>query len=275
MAVRTHRRRALLLLVALALPCLVLVAFGVRTIRQGGELVANRLADDKRRLIGQVGRELSVRLERIKNDENAAVSATLHRGALGRPQDPIVAMVGVVREERLLLPWDVDPNAQMFTSLMDGTPAGRTIDEGERQELAQQLEAADLSYRRAGQLSVEPAQADYADLHRARVQEKTGHSNEARRLREALVGSPVVDDQGVPLACYAAAALLDAGAGANRVVDFVDRQLKQNTWMSPPAAYCARDLIDRLVTTAPDDRVLASVRGIQAELVTQIGRAHV
>ena len=54
MASYTHRRQVPLFLLAIILPCAVLVALGLRMIGQERELAEKRLEDERGRLSGQI-----------------------------------------------------------------------------------------------------------------------------------------------------------------------------------------------------------------------------
>jgi hypothetical protein len=65
MAAEGHRRQVLLFLVAIILPCVVLVVLGSRMLAQERELGEKRLADGHRALTTQLRQELSAQLDRI------------------------------------------------------------------------------------------------------------------------------------------------------------------------------------------------------------------
>lgn len=49
-----HGRRIVLFVAAIAVPCLVLVALGLRMVRQDRELAEKRASEDQRRLVNQI-----------------------------------------------------------------------------------------------------------------------------------------------------------------------------------------------------------------------------
>ena len=65
MAKHGHRRQVLLFLIAIILPCAVLVVLGLRLVSQERELRENRRADERSSLAAQLRRELSTRLDRM------------------------------------------------------------------------------------------------------------------------------------------------------------------------------------------------------------------
>ena len=69
MRTRDHSRQILLFVVAVVLPCLLLVALSLRMIGQEQELAEKRAAEDRQRLASEIRQELLSRLERIKGQE--------------------------------------------------------------------------------------------------------------------------------------------------------------------------------------------------------------
>lgn len=59
-------RQVVLFLVALGLPCVLLVGLSLRMLAQERELAEKRLADDRRRVAAAVRQELLSRLERLR-----------------------------------------------------------------------------------------------------------------------------------------------------------------------------------------------------------------
>jgi hypothetical protein len=108
-----------LLPVAVCLPCVVLVVLGVGLIRQGAQLAESRRQAGRDRALDQVAETLSARLERIALDEaGAAARAAADDARLAAPAHEDVALVGVARAGRLVLPWDADPRAIRFGRLL-------------------------------------------------------------------------------------------------------------------------------------------------------------
>ena len=67
-AIHPHlpRRQALLFLIAILVPCLLLLALGLRVMAQERRLDVTRRAEQRQLLVGQVRQELLSRLEGIK-----------------------------------------------------------------------------------------------------------------------------------------------------------------------------------------------------------------
>jgi signal transduction histidine kinase len=267
MRLRRHRRQVLFV-VALGLPCLVLVSLGAMLLRNGQELAQSRLAEDRRRQLAQIASELLANLERIKLEEAghlAAIDATGSSSTV--PYHPEVALIAWIREDHLFLPWETDPQIDHFTQMVTAdTPYAAAIKAGERQEIVlQQLAEAAASYQRAHALARDDVGRDYANLLRARaiVKQACECTDEARHLFTSLLNSRAVDDQGVPLALYAANQLLHAGADLGPLVQTVDRFTSQNqyAWIAPAAASLARNLLDGVMNAAPNQET--HVRGLQ------------
>src|SRR5438874_9472752 len=79
-----HRRQALLFLIAMLVPCVVLVALGLQTIDQDRQLASRRLADERQLFTEQTRQALLSELENIKLQEVArAVANNGRKDSLG------------------------------------------------------------------------------------------------------------------------------------------------------------------------------------------------
>ena len=98
-----HRRQVLLFLVAILVPCLVLVGLSVHMIGQEQELAEKRRTDERRHLLEQVRQELLARLELITLEEVDTLSKL---GEVSRPasyRNPAVVFVGWMEGKKLVL----------------------------------------------------------------------------------------------------------------------------------------------------------------------------
>jgi signal transduction histidine kinase len=269
---RTPRRHAVLFLLALVVPCLILLALGARMIADGAELARARQAEADRRRLGQIGDELLSRLERVKLEEAGRQAATAPADAIAAPGHPDIAIVGWIREGRLLLPWDVDPARARFAALLAGTRHGEVIARGEQHEGRQQFGLAEQTYADAIALAPDRTAADYARLLRARALVKCRCPDDARPIYAALLESVAVDDEGVPLAFYAAQQLLSLGGGERQVLAMLAARPIAPP-MSPTAVYFAADLLATLTVPSFSDEVrrqaetlLASQAALRADM---------
>ena len=102
------RRQALLFLIAILVPCGVLVALALRIVEQDRQLESKRLVDERQRVIEQVRQELLSELEKIKLQQvTRAVTQD------DRP-DGTVAFVGRLMNGQLQLPWENSSKARRF-----------------------------------------------------------------------------------------------------------------------------------------------------------------
>ena len=245
MAAYGHRRQVLLFLVAIILPCAVLVVLGLRIVAQERELREKRLGDERRRLTGQLRQELSARLDRIALQEATALLADPGRSALRAYENPAIALVTSPSDGHVVLPWERDPRPARFRRLLDQGGFARLVGQGERAEIGSRRlgEAIDV-YTEALAAAGDRAQAAYARLLRGRALLAAGRRDEALRDYEAVLGSSrdIVDEHGVPLALYAATRLLEVGVHRAAVADVVRNTLSDPRWLSPTALYLLRDL---------------------------------
>jgi len=268
-----YRRLVLLFLVAIILPCLVLVAMSLRMISQERELAEKRLAEEQRRLAIQIRQELLARLEGIKLQEVSALATQTDGARLARYKNPVVVFVGWVEKNRLVLPWEVNRNAEKFRRLLHEAPFARKIQQGEHEELAERKfgKAREL-YREAIDTASHPAQAAYARLLLARVLTKVGQGREAdNHYRQILtLPSEVVDEHAVPLSLYAARRLLEAGGGYEAVLERVRAAAGEQGWRRPAEVYMLRGLAETLLETAPDVTVRETARDVQQKILEKI-----
>ncbi len=266
MASLARRRQILLFLVAIILPCSVLVALGVRMIGQERELSEKRLADEQRRAISQIRQELLARLEQIKFQEVAALASQPGGVPRGEYQNPGVVLVAPVERGRVVLPWETDLGVRRARQQLEQPQFARTIEQGEREELvAKDLANATRLYQAAIEASRHPVQAAYARLLLARALHKFGQRREALiHLRRILaVPSQVTDEHGVAVSLYAAARLLGGGLSHAAVLERLRGQLQAQRWAPPAEAYMLRALVDTLVASAPDSAVRAAASDLK------------
>ena len=271
MASRAHRRQILLFLIAIILPCSVLVALGVRMIGQERELSEKRLVDEQRRISSQIRQELLARLERIKFQEVGALAAQPGGTPLGEYENRAVALVVRVERGRVVLPWEMDVRSQEAQQHLEQPEFARTIEQGEREELvARNLVNATESYQEAMNASRSPVQRGYARLLLARSLSKLGRRREAHTHLRRLLALPseVTDEHGVALSLYAAARLLDSGVGHAAVLETLQSELETARWLPPAEMYMVRALVDTLVASAPDSAVRGAANDLK-QIVSQ------
>lgn len=219
-----HRRQIVLFLVAILLPCVVLIALALRMIRQERELAEKRLAEQQHLLTSESRQELLASLEKIKLQEVSALAKQTGGTPPVAYTNPAVALVAWVEDNRLVLPWEKQRASEEFKRLLGEAEFVKKLAQGERAEVeAKQIVRAAESYRQALDAARHPAQKAYARLLLARVLSKSGHDIEAHaEYRKVLtLPSDMVDEHGVPFALYAAARLLEAGREQERVLQRV------------------------------------------------------
>ncbi len=276
MVVRGHRRQVLLFLVAVLLPCALLVVLGVRMVAQERELAEKRLADERRSLTAQLRRELSGRLDRIALREATALMANPGTSLLRTYQDPAVVFVAQVSGEGLVLPWEADPRPSRFRGLLAQGAFGQLVVQGEAAEMgSRDPEGAIRIYTRAVEAAVDPGQVAYARLLRARASRAAGLTGEAYGDDQAVLRTDLdlVDEYGVPLALYAATTLLDDDGNRTVIEERVRAVLEDPRWVPPVALYLLRDLTAGLASTddAGADEV---VSGLDSAVEARIAAAE-
>ena len=240
-----NRRFALGFLVAILAPLLVLVVLGVRVIRQEKELAGKHEAEERERRIVLARQELLATLERIKLQELSARSGQGPALRWARRPHAAVVFVAPIEDGRLVAPWEAPAGQQAFSEQVNGGAFGRMLAHGEQQELrARDLTTAAGAYRECLRLARHPVQAAYARLLLARVLAKSGGKDAAVVEYRRLLDEPaaVMDDEGVPVALYAASRLLQAGRDRDTVRRRVESVLAESRWLSPAAHSLLHDL---------------------------------
>ncbi len=253
MHARSHRRKLLLFVTAVILPCLVLVGLGVRMIRQERELAEKRRSEEASRLATELGNRLLVRLERIKLGE-AGAWARVEPGQLhARPENPAVVLVAAVAEDRIELPWE--PLTGQSGRLQEAAFA-RRIQEAEQVEFAERrLARAAALYEAARRQARHPIQQAYARLLLARVLSTSGRLDEAYQHYRVLLGlsSEISDELGIPIAYYAAGQLLKQEASLEVVLERIQAEWGARRWINRAAAYMLREFTETLAETLHGD----------------------
>lgn len=246
----------------MVLPAVVLVGLGVRIIVQQEELSEKYVADQQRLRISEFERALAAQLDRVRAD----------------PQDPAVALVATIADDRLILPWDTpsrsDPTA-------DGAFNAR-IARAEREEFATgRLDVSLSELDAALAIATSDRQRAHARLLRARVYAK------ARRVRDAdgdyrvllTVPLSIADEDGMPFALYAADRLLTSGraieADRQAIAALADAAAQASPALPPSAWYLLRR-VDEAVAGAAGatsggrrDRIARRIADVEHALALQ------
>jgi signal transduction histidine kinase len=258
MHARGHRKQIILFLVAVVLPSLVLIVFTLRVISQDRELAQKRIIDERRRMAREFGRRLLVRIEEIKIEEAGPGADRTEFSGTRAYRNREVVLIGLVDGNRLVLPWEANQEAERFHRLLMQSDFAQEIRRAEKEEFDKRdFPQAVAVYRQAMKTGRGSAQASYARLSLARALAKADREKEALEHYRTILARPpgVRDEYGVPLALYAAGPMLDAGAGFELVGDCIRAELEAERWLSPAGSYLLRDLVEKLIETAPEGSI--------------------
>ena len=248
MASLPHRRQVFLFLVAVLLPSVVLVVLGLRMIGQEQELAEQRVADDRRRAVTDIGDVLLAELDRIRLETLTDLRDSPSN--LRVDADPTVRLVARIENGAVIPPWDESHATRAARASLAEAAFAREIERGGRAEVGQRDFATAIeAYRTAERTARDAVQREFAHLVLARALAGAGRVDDAARLREAMLALPssVVDDVGVPFSFYAAMGLLESGGAPDRVQRWLTDELDRNIWRSPVAAYLLRDVVAGIV----------------------------
>jgi hypothetical protein len=243
-----HRKQIFLFLVAVLIPSLTLVLFTRQIIRQEKELSAKRAADDRERRAREIGRDLLLRLERMKLEEAQSEEKIFAHPDEYYPARSEIVMLGRIEEGRLFLPWEgpAPVSAAKAATARDAQIA-KMIRAGEKAEFEQKdlVLATDL-FRQA--YSAGGNESDYTRLLLARVLAKSGKAAEAFKHYEILLALSArqKDEDGIPLFLYSAERLSNSPGYFDKVAARIDADLKEKRWMSPQESFLIDSILGRI-----------------------------
>jgi signal transduction histidine kinase len=238
------RRQVLIWIVAVFLPCIMLVALALRMLMQERELAEKRATDFRRLRATEVARDLVDRLEAIKRAE-------VRRLGSNSLADSATVVVARVVSGSVVLPWYDDPQATRFAIVRDAGEFGEQVRRGARAEHAnrQYAEAARL-YAAARAAARDPLQVAYAELLVARATTSMRPNAGVQAfIPVAQRGVETRDESGVPLALYAfhrLSADLAQRLELRRAFEKLTAAMASSRWTSPAACYATLGLDDRL-----------------------------
>lgn len=246
-AVRT--RQAAFFLIAIVLPCALLVILTTRMLVQERELAEKRLTDERRRIAADVRQSLLDRVEHIRLEGT--------RGAIGdTAHQPELALLAHTDGGRLVLPWENVARAAAALVALDEARFRDAVRAGERAEFidARPGEAA-AAYARAVAGARLPIQRGAGHLLLARALSKDGRTADADELHRHLLqgDGQAIDEHGIPYGLYAARRLLDAPQVADETIDAIGAAVAGVLTardLHPAAGYMARDVAGLLQKAA-------------------------
>jgi signal transduction histidine kinase len=254
---RRRARRIALLLSAILIPTAAVILLVVRVVRQENELAERRVAEERREAVDQLRRELTARLQALRLEE---VNRLIGESGRRLPPDSPIVFVTPMLQDRLALPWEESRQTPVATS-----DFARWQDDGESHEFRNDDPVASIaSYRRALNAADSAWERCSAQVWLARSSRKAGMTAEADGIdRDALREcGDVSDEDGMPLALYAAERLLESGGNDGQVADFALRRAGTGQWHSPNEAFILRSLLQRVTSPA----AVAAVRNLTVEI---------
>jgi len=276
---RTHvlpRRQVFLFLIAVCLPCALLLLLGARTVIQDRELAQTRLADRRQQLADAVARALLDRLERIKLEEATAFAAYRAGDANDRLARAATVFVVPFDSGVARMGWTADPYAIRAARALAAPEFAARIARGIHAELVTvRYDTAVAAYRAALGAATGAEQVAYAELLLGRAL-RAAQDPLARATYERVLRTPstVRDEQGIPFALYAATALAtDSGArrAVAAAVGRIQADLLHSRSLSLPACYALADLAaDAFVRERCGDLEHARIMVTDASILTTL-----
>ena len=289
-SLRLPRRQVFLFLLAVCLPCALLVFLAARTVLQDRELSQKRLADRRQQLADAVGLALLDRLERIKLEEATAFAEYQAGHGNDRLIQGATVFVAGIDSGNVRMTWAADPYAARAARALAAPAFAALIARGVHAELvANQPDTAAAAYRSALDQATDAAQTAYAEVLLGRAL-RSARVPLARAVYERVLRVPftVRDEQGIPFALYASQALAGDTVMRRGVVSVVRRaeaDLLFSRSLSPAACYTIANLtaaatvharcldLERARALSADAPALAALRGAETRwAVSDSGR---
>jgi len=277
MASQSHRRQVLLFLAAILLPCIALVALGLRLVVQERELAASRLDEERRRVTSQLQQDISSQLERTTLRQATALAARPELLQARTYDDSVVVLVARLSEGQIILPWEQNQASGESRRLLGQGAYGERARQGERAEFAAGDPAGAINrYRQALEAAGQPVQVAHARLFLARALAKGGRKAEAETEHRRVVTAPpeVVDGNGIPVSLYAARQLLEAGHTDRAIAECLQSVLGADQWPTPPTLYLLRDLVGSLVKGVSEARLLEDAQRLAEDVSSELARTE-
>jgi len=247
MGLQRRGRQIALFLFAILLTTPVLMSVAARMFRQEADLSDKRIAEERGAALDQLRRELSAKLQAIRLEEVNRLIADPQRIVRPRMPELPVVFVTPLHQGRLVLPWHTsrkpEPRNEEFDSLRS---------RGESLEfVANDPLSAINVYQQSVQRARSNRQKCEGRLSLGRAFSKAHNSDDSIRIYRAMLVDcdEVVDDEGMPLALYAAERLLSAHKGLPEAQDYILKKARSAGWRPPVQSYLLQSLLNSNVAT--------------------------
>lgn len=259
MQLRSNRRLILLFLVAVLLPCTVLLLIGLRSMRQERELSAKRFADERARSASQMRQMLLARLETLKTEELALLSSGERIQGISRYDDTPVRLVATIDNHGLALPWQRMPGRR---GAENDAVAARLRQAEVAEFVANAPAKAAALLKEIDSMNAAPEALGLSRLSLARALTKAGRATEAAAEYRKMLALPldVMDAHGVPIAFYAASRLAKQDPAG--VVRRLAAAFDEACCMAPEALYMIRAAVDTARARAGSDSAIQLSRNV-------------
>jgi signal transduction histidine kinase len=267
METRGHRVQLALFLAAVFVPCVVLIALGVRIVNQDRELRVRRQADGRIRAVDRVRGQLLPILENVRADE---IRTELEPGQAYR--HPETVFVGWAEESGLALPWEAehDQIARQCRDLIGQpgfAPAIRACEPATSGSTA----SLDQCYERAVAAAGHPAQRAFAQWLWAQALADSSRPKQAAAMLQRLLkaGPELTDEDGIPLKLHAAQDLAAIGAPSAEIAAAAQSTLTVRPWLPPMSSYAVRNIALTLAATAKTAGESEAAAGLRKQAEAQ------
>jgi two-component system phosphate regulon sensor histidine kinase PhoR len=247
---KRHHKQILLFVIVLILPSILVTALGWTVLNQDRESRAAeaRVRAEEARVNARAEIQRAVR-RRLEDVRLQAVDAWLS-------VDPAVKFIAWVDDEKLIMPWETDPNTEVSRAALEEREFTSRLEDADLLEIGRRLDQAVSIYRSLIQSSISEHQRAYARRSLAAALKNSGAKEEASGVYRDLLTLPsrLVDEEGYPFASVAALAL--AKEAPRAVLARVARELESPAALTLDQAYRWRDVLNNIGKQDDSVRVL-------------------
>lgn len=247
---RRRTRRIALLLSVILIPTVAVILLVFRVVGQENELSRSRASEQRREALDQLRRELTARLQALRLAE---VNRLIGEPDRRLPADSPIVFVAPIEQDALVLPW-----ARAGARPRPAAAFVRAQRDGEAREFRQNdIAGAIASYQQALQIARTPAERCSARLALGRTYQKAPMPGDASATDNVVVQEcgDVSDDDGVPLALYAAERRMGVEHSSAPATNYVLHRGASRRWRSPNEALMLQGLLTRIGGSAATERL--------------------
>lgn len=275
MKLSEHRRILVLFLVAVLVPCLILVVLGIRMLRQERSVAAEEIERHLTLQSQELSAALLDSLETLSQIP-ADRSGPDERSLPSRDLDETLFLLAAWDDGSFHLPWDT-AGPRRFREMINTGPFSQALRLAERFEARNGDPSSALDiYAELAEHGNQPVERAWGLLNIGRIRSQAGDSLAACAAFRELLDAPftATDEYGHPLPLYAASTLARKSEYRSDVLRRLTDYLSSHRWPSPGDLSLLRQILEEL-SANPGGTVSANADALPAvprSLLERVGR---